>query len=197
MFGDWRQGCFQPSRSISQSCLENKVTYSRKQIEDVVRIYQNYLNLDGNKFAFLMALAGMETSFGENTVARFEYSYSRNSISYKRSSLLQDGYKLHGDLCACSWSPWQILWIVAVELGWDLKRDPNDLNKADLAIGFVVKLLNRLISQGANTPALLFGCWNGGVGFLKRPMPDALNYSKKAASIYESLIKDANGQKQS
>lgn len=160
---------------------------SKIELERICRIYSDSI-LFSNPFALLVALSGCETSFGTDIVARFEYGYSKNSLAYRRSTLLQEGYKLHGDFCAMSYGPWQILWIVAVENGYKMDLEPGDLRSGDASGPFVVKVLNKILQKGASTVEQIGIAYNGGFGALKDPNPGHLKYAKRLRQYYDQCV---------
>lgn len=135
-------------------------------------------------YFFLLALMTVESSFGFQNVPRFEYSFSKNSIAYKRSTMLQQGYELWGDLCACSYGPCQILWIVAKEQ-FGFAGHPLELWHGAVSVPYAVNLLNKLTVQGASSLAKLAGAYNGGPGVIKNPASMPLDYVKKFTLAYQ------------
>jgi len=164
-------------------------SFSRKQIENIVLVLQNYLNFDGNRPALLMALSGNETSFGAENIFSFEFGWSRSSLAFKRSKLMQQGWELWGDLVCGSYSPWQCLWISAVEQGYSVDQSPLELINPNVSLPFVIKILNKNILSGAKTVEEIGIAWNAGLGNLKTPSADAMKYAKRLRQNYESLYK--------
>lgn len=169
-------------------------THSFTELESLVDFHSIDLKIgkeiDGK--AFLLALAAVETSSvplqPANNVCRFEYSYSRNSIAFKRSELLRAGYSKWGDLCAMSYGPWQILHIVAAEMGYP--GHPMDLWSGVVSLPYVVAKINNNYSKGADSAPKLAASWNAGLGALKNKdkWPDA--YVKKVLGFYEKYKLD-------
>lgn len=171
---------------ISTDQLKNGI-HSKVELENICLFHAEDLNFNGNKCALLMAITGNESSFGLNNVPRFELGYSRSSLAYKRSALLQEGYKLYGDLCAMSYGAHQILWISARELGYPIGLNPLNLQSSNVSIPYVVDLINKLIKQGADTVEKIGIAYNSGIGGLNVPNADAIKYSKKLRNYYEQL----------
>lgn len=164
---------------------------SKVEIENLCRFHASELILpsDIDPWAFLVAISGCETSFGSNNVPRFEFGYSKSSLAYKRSQLLQEGYAHWGDLCANSYGPHQILWIVARELGYPLAMNPNQLTRGVVSIPYVVEHLNGFKKYNASKKEDFAACYNAGPGILKNKDPDAYpkRYVQKFLGFYSDL----------
>ncbi len=164
--------------------------HTRAEIENLCRFHASELNFPDaiNRWAFLVALSGCETSFGRNNIPRFELGYSKSSLAYKRSILLQEGYELYGDLCAQSYGPHQILWIVARELGYSLQSSPLNLTSGVISIPYVIAHLNRFGGFGAKTIEDYAASYNAGPGILKNGKEYPKAYVKKLIGFYQDLV---------
>lgn len=143
-------------------------------------------------FHFLMALMQMESSLGENNVPRFEDGYSRRSIAFKRSKLLREGYDKWGDLCAMSYGPCQILWIVARELNYG--GHPLDLWSGIVSMPYCIALLNQNFLKGADTLEKLAASYNGGANVLKSKSLWPEQYVKQFTSAYAEIKRKYSGE---
>lgn len=138
-------------------------------------------------FHFLMALMGAESSYGTDNVPRFEYSYSRSSIAFKRSKLLQEGYEKWGDLCAMSYGPTQILWIVAKELGYP--DHPLNLWSAVVSLPYTCDLLKKNFAKGAHSVEALAASYNAGAGVIAKPKDWPTKYVQKVVGYYGDAMR--------
>lgn len=141
-----------------------------------------------NKPAFLYALASKETGVGINNRPRYEPAYGPGGLYYQRSKLLQDLYKKYGALASCSWSPWQILAITAIE-NQKFPFHPAMLHNGAVAVPYVVGYLNYLMKMGADTLEKLFGAYNAGPGCLKNEKNLPKKYIKESLEFYDSALK--------
>lgn len=175
-----------PFLPLMADSLKNNL-HTKTELEGICKLHANDLNFDGDRAALLMAITGCESSFGSNNVPRFEFGYSKSSMAYRRSELLQEGYKLWGDLCAMSYGAHQILWITARELGYPLQSSPLDLHSSFISIPYVIDMLNGLIKRGAMLIEEIGCCYNGGIGALKNPQAGSMKYAKILRQYYEKL----------
>ncbi len=113
-----------------------------------------------DKVSILMALSGVESSFGTNNRPRFEPAYAPNGHYYKRSEKLRALVEKYGEDASCSWGPWQILACVADELGYE--GDPKNLSDARVSGPYCVMLLNRIFNSGAQTMEQVLDAYNTG-----------------------------------
>lgn len=134
---------------------------------------------------FLIALSGVESSFGKNNVRRFEKAYFTGGIYYKNSPKLQDEVKKYGEDAACSWGPWQILHIVACEYGY--KEHPTLLHDPKVSGDYVVHHLNKFSRHGANSLERILDCYNTG-NYYDKNVP--YEYIGKWWKMYNNLIDD-------
>jgi len=176
---------FSPYVSFNTSSLHCGI-HSKAELENIYRYHSGELRLfpGEDPFAFLCAISDIETSFGANNVPRFELGYSRSSLSYKRSKLLQEGHKKYGDLCAMSYGSHQILWIVARELGYPENSSPVDLWSSIISLPYVVEKLNSLHAYGPQNVTQLAAMYNAGPGVLKDMNKWPADYVQKFTFYY-------------
>ena len=108
---------------------------------------------------FLLALSGIESSFGRNNVKRFEPAYAPGG-RYFKAEHLQKAHEKFGDDASCSWGPWQILYIVCQEYGYE--GEPKDLEDGEVSGPYVIKHLNRFAWYGADTVEKVLDAYNSG-----------------------------------
>lgn len=170
-----------------ESVILNNQINTKHDLISFALLYSKEMKVDASidPYYFLLALMQVESSFGIQNIARFELSYSRSSIAYKKSRLLQEGHEKWGDLAACSYGPTQILWIVAAELGYN--ATPIELFHGANSIPYTVKLLNKLAAGGGNTLERLAAAYNGGLGALKSKDSWPAAYIKKFVQAYEDM----------
>jgi len=133
----------------------------------------------------LLALAGVESSFARDNKPRFEKAYAPGGRYHRNSPQLQDEHKKWGDDASCSWGPWQILHIVAVEHGY--RGPPAGLADPKVSIHYVVKHLNKFSRNGANSLERLLDCYNTG-NYYDKNFP--YKYVGKWWKMYNNLIED-------
>lgn len=172
--------------SFQTNALHSEMN-SEEELARLARYHSQELKCHSSisPFHFLMALMSVESSLGKENVPRFEYGYSRSSIAFKRSKLLQEGYEKWGDVCACSYGPAQILWIVARELGYG--GHPLDLWSGSVSLPYVVDLLNKNTLKGADTLERLAASYNAGLGVLKSKDVWPENYVRKFTLAFSDL----------
>jgi hypothetical protein len=163
----------------------------RTQITKQCKEHSNYLiqspgleNGPLNMMALLQALAEIESSYGLNNKSRFEKAYAPGGSLFKRSQLLQDVYNQAdvGDRqgIASSWGPWQIMYIVAYEMGY--RGRPSELTYPEKVIKYVVKFLNaRILKKNPTLLEAIFDSYNSG-NFKDKVIPQA--YIKKGMLAY-------------
>ena len=119
-------------------------------------------NLSGEKI--LTAIAVVESDFGKCNRPRYEKSYDIGGTVYNldKSGLYRGKWLEYGSLMACSYSSFQIMYMVACELGY--KSSPIDLSNDEIAISWVIKLINRRILgvQNARLPQEIADAYNSG-----------------------------------
>jgi len=138
-------------------------------------------NFGLDKFCILMALAGVETSFGKLNRPRHEVGYAPGGAYFKNLGL-QGLYKHVGALASCSWGPWQIMAVKAMELGYD--GNPAALHDGRVSGPVVVKLLN-LIGKDAQSMDQVLDAYNTGSFRVGEPPKD---YISKFWTFYGQVI---------
>ncbi len=105
----------------------------------------------------LAALASNESRYGANNEPRHEPAYDEGGRYADAMAL-----KRYGRDAACSWGPWQIMFVTAKELGYE--GAPKDLADPETSLPFVIRLINeRLIGrQGAKTLKEIATGYNSG-----------------------------------
>jgi hypothetical protein len=142
--------------------------------------------------ALLRAIAMKEST----RLARWQAPRHEQSYCYGGSNHMKNdpGQKMIDWKWGCaahsSWSPWQIMFRTAVELGFDPTRDPADLKDPFVAVDYVVLYLNHRLFDTTLAPTLAnaFDAWNSGTA-RDRNVPE--DYIKEASALYEIVI--ANG----
>lgn len=152
----------------------------KKAIADQVNFMKEVPHIEND--LFLLALSGVETTFGTNNKPRFERAYSPEG-KYGTSDQMKHLYPLYGTDACCSYGPWQILFVTAYSLGY--RGLPIDLEFASTSLVWTIKFLNKWISEGADTLEKLADCWNSGTyRDLNIPYP----YIDRLKLIYTGLL---------
>lgn len=155
-------------------------------IELVPLCLEHGMELDGpdgasdfDKAAFLLGMTGQESGWGDRWQAgRYETAYARGGHYHKTSPDQIRLVQKHEDLAAISWGPWQILPVVAYEVGF--RGAPWELADPRTSAAWVVKRFNLKCFQrtakegtafvskprGGVTWASMFAFWNGGPSLL-------------------------------
>lgn len=112
--------------------------------------------------ALLWAIYDCERYTKGNRTPRYEPSYGPGGFYYKISKAVRDEYKEWGPSACCSYSDFQLMYIVAVELGY--KGVPLALDRNVVALPFVVKYLNRRVFSfpGNETVEQVADAYNSG-----------------------------------
>lgn len=135
--------------------------------------------------ALLWALAGVESSFGaQRLYARYEPAYAPGGI-YFASPNMKALWGRYGAPAACSWGAFQIMYVVAWELGY---RDaPWGLQDDDTCASYASKLIiDRFFgAQHLTRPEDIFDAYNTGTA-KDRVIPVA--YIMKAKGIYDQSL---------
>ncbi len=124
----------------------------------------------------LRAIAAVETRGGLNNWPRVEKAYLPNGASYLAQGRVIIGTGLYFNAAvkavwdslppeerlglAASWSPWQIMFITAWEVGY--RGRPSDLHLASVAEPHVVWKLRRIAKTGATSVRDFADAWNSG-----------------------------------
>lgn len=112
-----------------------------------------------DKYGILMALAGVETDFAKINRPKHESAYAPGG-SYFKNTGLQGLYKMYGAMASCSWGPWQLMAVKALELGYE--GHPALLHDGTLSGPFVVMNLNKIVQGGALTVEQMCDAYNTG-----------------------------------
>lgn len=133
--------------------------------------------------AALAALAEIESRFGERNVPKYEAGYDWRG-KYASSALLSK----FGAMAACSWSSWQLMYPVAVELGCTLR--PHDLQNDEVAILWVMEYIDkRIIQKGCTSMIQFFDAYNSG-SFRDSIVPG--EYIDKGLKSYATVVARRN-----
>lgn len=134
----------------------------------------------------LKAIATIESSYGLYNVPKHEQAYGHGGIYFNK--LL---WAKHGSWAACSYSSWQIMFPVAVELGFQGR--PEDLNCDAVAIYWVMEYIEkRILNKGCTKLQDLFDAYNSGT-FRDKLIPH--DYIAKAMDAYVRLHTEKYGEK--
>jgi len=111
--------------------------------------------------AILWAVYYCERYTKENRAPRFETAYAPGGYYYTISPMVRREFDVWGAWAACSYSNFQILYIIATELGY--VGPPLGLDRDAIAIPYVIRLLNkRILDKGAKTPEEVADAYNSG-----------------------------------
>lgn len=112
-----------------------------------------------DKPRFLYALSGVESNYGRNNKPRFEAAYAPGG-RYFTNELLQRKHIEYSNDASCSWGPWQIMYIVAAEYGYE--SEPLHLHLAETSCYYVIEHLNKFVRRGAQSIEDLLDSYNTG-----------------------------------
>lgn len=131
----------------------------------------------------LAAIAYCESSFGQNAKPRVEPAYL--SGRYARVDHVAKAIAKYGEKAACSYGPWQVLYITALELGF--KGTPDELADPRTNLEYAIKYLNqRAYGRGAKTVAQYADCYNSG-DHRDRFVPTG--YVRKCVQAYNGIAR--------
>lgn len=131
----------------------------------------------------LWAIAFVESAAGALNVPKHESAYAPGGHYYKRSPEVRALWNRWGDWAACSYSSFQILFIVATELGF--RGSPIDLWYDEEACPVVVKFLNqRIIKRKPSDLGDIADAYNSGT-FRDQNVP--LGYVGKFLKAYDEV----------
>jgi hypothetical protein len=148
-----------------------------------------------DKELILAALAEKESSGGRNNCPRFEPAYipvgERFTIQGRvivgtgrgMSPVARQRWSMWGLASAASYSPWQILYHTAADLGYT--GPPWDLWDPKVSRPWATLLLEKILSKGATTIEQVADAWNSG-NFHDAVYPEG--YIKSVAAIYNSYF---------
>jgi len=145
---------------------------------------------------FLAALATVESSGGRNWQPNFEAGFWEGGLYWNvalaayrdrwRKAADPEMAEWCGKAIACSWGPWQLLYVTAAELGYE--GPPWGLSDADVCLKWVVALINKRLVPRLQAPLTDLGAvgmladgYNSGT-FLDTHVPFA--YVQKVRAAY-------------
>ena len=141
----------------------------------------------GDRNANGMVIPG---SGGLRNVPVHEGAYDFGGYYWRRASHVRDVVERWGAWAACSYSPWQLLFVAAWELG--LRHEPGILIDPVLAAPWVVKMLNqRLFDRGAKTVRDVADGWNSG-SFKDANVPQEYIDNLETAYFFHNLSGSPN-----
>lgn len=106
--------------------------------------------------ALVGAFAEVESAFGEFALPRHEPAYDRGGKYFSR-----DLWRQWGSWAACSYGSWQIMYPVAVELGFS--GSPMDLWDDLVGVHWMVEYVKqRAFNRGATALSEIADCYNTG-----------------------------------
>ncbi len=112
--------------------------------------------------ALLWAVYECEKYTRQYRTPRFEPAYAPGGLYFRSSSMVRQEYARWGSSAACSYSNFQIMFIVARELGYD--APPLALDKDSVALPYVVRYINVriLATPGVETVENIADAYNSG-----------------------------------
>ena len=139
-----------------------------------------------NTEALLWAIYKCERYVEHAKFPRFEPAYAPDGIYFKNSELVRREYAKWGNWACCSYSDFQIMYITAVELGYD--GPPLALDRDVMALPWVVKYLNdRAFARGAKTVEEVADAYNSGT---HRNHYKPLEYIAKCRKYYDRKLEE-------
>lgn len=134
----------------------------------------------------LTAIATVESDYGQFNIPRHEPAYDVGGVYFKKSQLVRDNWKKYGAMAACSWSSFQIMFIVAAELGFP--GSPIQLWDDETAIHWVTEYIQkRILSKGVVTTKEFAIAYNAGSP--KSINASAIKYAEKFGNEYYKLLR--------
>lgn len=128
----------------------------------------------------LAALAEVESSFGIYAIPRHEKIFDIGGVYCNK-----DLWKQWGAWAACSYSSWQIMYPVSVELGFPGR--PQDLMEDETAIHWVMEYIDkRILAKGCSNLWQFADAYNSG-SFRDKVVPTT--YIEKFNQAYHSVSK--------
>ncbi len=146
------------------------------------------LTHDGQKVhggRLLLAIAGCESTFGRDRLhVRYEPGYGPDGHYYKSSQTVRDRWRTYGVLAASSYGSFQLMYIVAEEMGFS--GHPIDLQKDEICAYWAAQLITRrfIKGQGATALAHIFDAYNSGSW---RDHLSPAKYIAKGIELYNNL----------
>jgi hypothetical protein len=140
-----------------------------------------------NKKALLVAIAKNESSFGKHLGPRLEPAYDVRGYYFRRSYLIRNQYSKFGDAVAKSYGPFQIMYPVACELGFDLDESPTLLADFDINTQYAVEYINVRAIKYADSVEDIFDAYNSGSS---RDQNIPVNYVNRGMRNYEAACRE-------
>lgn len=133
-------------------------------------------------YQILWAISGCESSFGANVTPRHEPAWDIGG-SYAANPPMPELLDKYGWAAACSYGPWQILFVNAPS-----GSTPADLDDIQLAAQATVAFLNSLLRRfKPTTLAEIASCWNA--GHIQHPLSAGVqHYAVELARFYAEPI---------
>ena len=132
---------------------------SRKETLRAIKVYASDLKVPSplKSELVLAAIAHNESNYGKDNVPRHEPAYDHGG-RYADKVAIEE----YGRDAACSWSPWQIMYVNAKAMGFE--GAPKDLSDPHVALPFVIKFINKEIinRQKAMTMQDIARAYNSG-----------------------------------
>lgn len=162
---------------------------NEQQLKSLIKEKAAGLQLAGTDIegeVLLAAICYGESTFGRNNQPRREPAYCPGGVYYENSEEVQEAYARFGQDAACSWGPWQILFITARELGYD--GEPQALTDPQVTIDWVIKFINkRILARGCKTLEKIADAYNSG-SCKDAHVPSG--YIRKLVSAYHGLARE-------
>jgi hypothetical protein len=135
-------------------------------------------------YALLYMLGGVESSFGlVARQARFEKAFSRGGPYF-----VPELDKEFGDMAACSYGPWQIMFVNARRVCPEVT--PEELRTSVRAAGVASALFlnSQLAAKKPQTAAEVLDVWN--TGTQRDSLKPSPHYTDKGVGYYRSALDD-------
>jgi len=129
-------------------------------------------------YQLLWAISGCGSSFGMNITPRHESAWDTGG-TYAAHSPMPELLKQYGSAAACSYGPWQVLFVNAPS-GFT----PSDFDDIQLAAQATAAFLNKLLRTfKPKTLAEIASCWNA--GHIQNPLsPGVAQYATDLTKFY-------------
>lgn len=136
-------------------------------------------DLDGSRL--MLAIAMNESSLGRNVGPRHEPAYDVGGSVWQSNLQQQALVRQYGSDAACSYGPWQMMFI---NFGGGIT--PDQLHDVDLCAQEFVRFFNSYVirSRQASTLEQIAQVWNGGHVFHPTPPPGVQAYVDRLKENY-------------
>lgn len=108
----------------------------------------------------LIAISGVESSYGTNAIPRHEDSWCPNQHGRNANKIVIPRHRRWGCEACCSWGPWQLLYHTAADQGFD--GAPHELTDPHVSLAPVAQRLRAIAKQGAASVSDFADAWNSG-----------------------------------